>query len=107
MIEIARLRILKGMKNMKYELMKFDKKQIKNIHENFKVEVCKNENSKTEKTFIEEECEKNIRYQKLLKLKAELDSGKLQEKDIPDEYIEDLKKLYEDKIRELSRKIEK
>lgn len=99
------MRMLKGMKNMKYELMKFDKKQVKYIHENFKVEVCENKVAKTEKTFIEEEREKIFKYKELLKLKSELDSDKIQEKDIPDEYVEDLKKMYEDKIKELYRKL--
>ena len=92
------------MENMKYELMKFDKKQVKYIQKNFEVKTSKSKQEKVEKTFIEEEREKNIKYQKLLSLKEGLDSGKLKEKDIPAEYIKDFKKIYEDKIKELYRK---
>lgn len=84
--------------------MKFNKKQVKYIQKNFGVETSKSKQEKVEKTFIEKEREKNIKYQKLLSLKEGLDSGKLKEKDIPTEYIEDLKKIYEDKIKELYRK---
>ena len=49
---------------MKYELMKFDKKQVKYIQKNFEVKTSKSKQEKVEKTFIEEEREKNIKYQK-------------------------------------------
>ncbi len=92
---------------MKYELMKFNKKEVKYIQENFKADIPKYKQEKIEKSFIEEGREKSLKYQKLLKLKDALDSGNLKGEEVPAEYKEDLKKIYEEKIKELYRKVKK
>ena len=91
------------MKN-KDELQVFDKKKIKYIQENYKVSVNKKNNFIERISNLRKETNQNIRLREYKKM---LDLGKINEKDIPPEYVEDLKKIYKQQITELKMKIKK
>ena len=90
---------------MKYELEDFSKNRIKKIQKNFlKEKEITKEETKTQ-NFLEEERERTRRHNTLIVYQRKLDNKEIEEKDIPEEYVEDLKKLYNDKIDNIKRKL--
>ena len=91
---------------MKYELLIFNKNKVKYIQKKYKVEPQKDE-TKQEKSlsFIEQERIKLETHKKLLAYQNALDEGKIKEEDIPIEYVEKLRKLYEDEIEKIQKKV--
>ena len=90
---------------MKYELEDFSKNRIKKIQKNFlKEKEITKEETKTQ-NFLEEERERTRSQNKLIVYQRKLDNKEIEEKDIPEEYVEDLKKLYNDKIDNIKRKL--
>ena len=91
----------------KNELKTFDKKTIAEIQEKYRATYENIDDKPKEISFIELEREKTKNHQMLMKYKKLLDSGKIKEEDIPDEYVEKLRKIYEQEIISLNKNIKK
>ena len=81
---------------MKKELEKFDKKTINEIQSKYRI-IKKNSKS----NYFDDLRQKTEIYQKALFYKKQLDAGKIEEKDIPSEYVEEIRKIYYDEINKL------
>ena len=91
---------------MKYELQAFNKKKVEYIQNKYKVKETKTANKKKEESYIEKERKKLERRKKILEYKEALDSNRINEEDIPKEYVDELIKIYNEKINEAQRKID-
>lgn len=94
------------MKN-KSELRLFDKKSISKIQKNYKANYESLVDKPKEVSSAEMQREKLERHKIMMNYKRMLDLGEIKEEDIPREYVEELRKVYEREIIDLKRKIEK
>lgn len=94
------------MKN-KSELKSFDKKAINKIQKNYKANYESLLDKPKEVSSAEMQREKLEKHKIMMNYKRMLDVGKIKEEDIPSEYVEELRKVYEREIIDLKRKIEK
>lgn len=90
---------------MKYELQVFNKNKIESIQKKYNVEISRNKEEQNEESYIEKERKKVERHKKILEYKDAFDNEKIKEEDIPEEFKEELRKLYTEKIKEVQRKI--
>lgn len=86
---------------MKEEIQRLDKKKIEYIQKKYKVNRC----YKVDSNLKNEMREQFQRYKMILFYKEGLDSGNIKEEDIPIEYVEEIRKLYQEGILEIQRKI--
>lgn len=94
------------MKN-KSELKSFDKKAINKIQKNYKANYESLLDKPKEVSAAEIQREKLEKHKIMMNYKRLLDLGEIKEEDIPSEYVEELRKVYEREIIDLKRKIEK
>ena len=94
------------MKN-KSELKLFDKKTISKIQKNYKANYESLLDKPKEVSTAKIQREKLEKHKIMMNYKRLLDLGGIKEEDIPSEYVEELRKVYEREIIDLKRKIEK
>ena len=94
------------MKN-KSELKLFDKKTISKIQKNYKANYESLLDKPKEVSAAKIQREKLEKHKIMMNYKRLLDLGGIKEEDIPSEYVEELRKVYEREIIDLKRKIEK
>lgn len=80
---------------MKYELESFSAKKIKRIQSDYKITSCNSVKS----DYFDNLRNQTKKYSEALSYKKKLDDGEIEEKDIPNEYTDIIRKIYIEEIR--------
>lgn len=80
---------------MKYELESFSAKKIKRIQSDYKIPSCNSVKS----DYFDNLRNQTKKYSEALSYKKKLDDGEIEEKDIPNEYTDIIRKVYIEEIR--------
>lgn len=80
---------------MKYELESFSAKKIKRIQSDYKIIPCNSVKS----DYFDNLRNQTKKYSEALSYKKKLDEGEIEEKDIPDEFTDIIRKIYIEEIR--------